>query len=216
MNKQSPKSPRSKPRPPKDANPRELTTFTITGVAGLLAFLSWVAQTVCLEETIARRANAVQMRDFIQSENAQAQQYLLCYQTELRREKPDKEMLLNCSVGFVEKTERILNAARNIDPDSKILSNHFDFFWGLRKPFDAAVSQREIGEIISTADLIMQYVSSINVAAERSIGTRLAFLERLESRWTWTFRIMFLMGSLVSAISWLIVYKSLRRHASSA
>jgi hypothetical protein len=197
----------------KPLNTAQIRMIYINGIAGLCMFFSWLAQTVFLNDLTNVRMAVEHNRDFIQSENSQTLQWMLSFQSERRRDKPDPEVLVNSAVGYADKTLRILEAAANVDPDSRILAEHLDTFKKIRAQLDSAVEQRNIQNIVDAASSMMEYVATIAPKAETQFNSRVDDLRSTEETYRRSFQVLFVIGSVVSAYAWQSTYRSTRKRA---
>ena len=105
-----------------------------SGIAAVFMFLSWLGQNVYQSEMGSRKSDIERNTQFVSAEMAKALQWLLTFQTERRKEKPDPEVILNSAVGYAETMGTIVEAARQVDPSSAVLTNHVSQFQKLMKP----------------------------------------------------------------------------------
>ena len=195
----------------KHSNNAETRMSIIGGIAGVLMFLSWFAQTVGVDDLNGERSTAIDNFQFIQAENSQTLDWMIAFQNERRKAQPDPEILMNAAVNYADKMVRIIEASTKIDPQSKILGDHLYHFKKLRVPLDQAVSRRNIQALIETASSLMEYVHTIAPQAEEQMSLKLADLTSTQQNYKWMFRILFLSSSIASAYAWGVSYKYARK-----
>lgn len=171
-------------------------------------FLSWLAQNVYQSELGSTKSQIERDVGFVNSEMTKAIQWMVTFQTERKRDKPDTEMILNSAIGYAETVGTIIEAANRVDPNSPVLTEHWKEFQKLFEPVRAAATNRNLQEIMETSSALMLWFRTIGSKAHEAIDEKVAEVNSRENKWKWIFRGFFLIGSLIYAATWWSTYFS--------
>jgi hypothetical protein len=70
------------------------------GIAAACMFLSWLAQNVYQSELGSTKSKIESDAGFVNSEMTNAIQWMLTFQTDRKKDKPDTEIILNSAIGI--------------------------------------------------------------------------------------------------------------------
>lgn len=172
------------------------------GIAALFMFLSWLGQNIYQSEVGSIKSDIERDVQFSNGEMTKALQWMLTFQTERRKEKPDPEIILNSAMGYAETVGSIVEAANRVDPNSLVLTSQVRDFQKLIKPLRDAANRRNLQEIEETSSVMMLWFKSIGPKAHEAINARAEKVYTEENRGKWIFRAFFMLGSLVLALTW--------------
>jgi hypothetical protein len=175
----------------------------LNGIAALCMFASWLGQNIYQTEMSSRKSEIQTNSQFVSSEMSKALTWMLTFQTERRKEKPDPEIILNSATNYAETLGTIVGAASRIDPNSVVLTRHVDEHTKILGTLRAAVQKRDLNELQEATSFMMMWFGRIGPEAHDAINKRAQEVSEHEERAKWIFRGFFLLGSVVLAATWL-------------
>jgi len=196
---------RQKGRTAAPRGPRK-TIVIANGIAAIFMFVSWFSQNVYENDLEATKSTIESDVQFSNSEMTKALQWMLAFQGEIRKEKPDPEIILNSSIGYAETVGQILEAAKRVDPRSAVLSGNVGEYHKLYQPLRAAADQRDLKEIENTSSALIVWFRSIGPDAHEAINAKLTDVSAAGRNWKLIFIACFMFGSVVYGVTWWISY----------
>lgn len=171
-------------------------------------FVSWAGQNIYQSGATARMSDIQESVQFVNADMSKAIQWMLAFQNELRKEKPDPEIILNSSISYADTVDSIVAAAHRVDPKSAALSRHESDFKKLDEPLRRAAHSRDLKEIESSTVELMLWFKLIGAEAHDAISAKANELKTTEDRGRWIFQSSFIVASLLFAATWLYPYAS--------
>ena len=195
-------NPQHKPPPSQTTSRR---TILLGALAGILMFSSWLAQNIYQSDVGSSKSDALQNVQFVNSEMAKALQWLLAFQAEKRKDKPDPDVLFNTAMSYSSTVGTIVQAASRVDPQSPVLARHVSEYDKLKAALDKAATSKDpkdAKDVAVGASVMMEWFASIGPAAHEAMNSRMVQIDVSESWARWLFRGFFLVGSLLLAYTW--------------
>ena len=181
---------------------RTKTLVYANALGAVLMFASWVSQNVYQSEMSSEMSSIDKGAQFVSSEMSKALTWMLTFQTEHRKPKPDPEVILNSALGYAETTGLIVQAASRIDPDSAVLKKHVADHQKLMRPLRSAAERRDLKEIEEAVSVMMMWFGAIDREAREAVNRRAQSVGDAEAKFKRLFLVVFGLGSLVYAWTW--------------
>lgn len=184
------------------AEGRKKTIVYLNGTAAFCMFLAWVGQNVYQSDATSRLDDARRDVQFVNSVMPSAQGWLLAYQTEIRKDRPDTEVLVNTAMSYARVTGTIVEAAQRVDPESTVLREQMEKHREYMQGLDQASSKHNIKEFESESTALMSWFGLIGPAAAEAMNAGVQKDSTQEGVAKWGFRGFFLIASTLFAFTW--------------
>jgi hypothetical protein len=172
------------------------------GIAAVFMFISWVGQNIYQSEMSANMSDIERNVQFVNSEMTKAQLWVEQFQNEIRKDKPDPEVILNSAMGYAEVTGTIVGAASQIDPNSAVLKKDVADHKKFAEVLHAVARERDAKGIQTVAEGMMMWFPGIGPKAHEAMNDRAQEVSDEEERGKWIFRVFFVLASVVLAGTW--------------
>jgi hypothetical protein len=192
---------RSKAKSSLDSHTRKILVYA-NGIAALFMFFSWLGQNIYQSEMSSIQSDLERNVQFVNSEMTKALIWTEQFQNEIRKEKPDPEIILNSAIGYADVTGTIVRAASRVDPNSAVLKKHVEDHKKFADMLQAAANKRDVEDLKTVAGGLMMWFGGIGPEASEAINRRAQEVSDGEEKGKWVFRVFFLLASLLLAWTW--------------
>ncbi len=165
-------------------------------------FLSWLGQNLYQSQMDSRKSEIDSRVNFCSAEMSKALQWMLAYQTEIRKEKADSEIMINTGLGYAQTVGDIVHTVEQIDPSSAVLMKHSKDFLKQMDSLRAAAKKADLQEFREGTALMMYWFRSIDSEAYKVVNAKAGEVASGQSKAKWIFIAFFIAGSLMYGVTW--------------
>ncbi len=197
-----------KPSLPNHSKPKLLSRISKgnwgIAVGAILMFVLWASQNIYVSGLDTKLRQLTTDLQFMNTENGRALQWMLKNQEELRKEpKYDPEVIANTAKGYSSSMAQILGAAKRVNPQSTILSNHHE---KITQYNDRIVAESDdVNNIIAISTETMQWAEEAYKEAEPELKAIESKINSSNTLWTKIFRFSYIAATCLLAISWFLI-----------
>ncbi len=169
-------------------------------------FVSWVSQNIYIYDLDVKIKQITTNAQFISTENGKALQWMLKYQEEIRK-KPtyDPEVIANTAYGYASTMKQILEAAKQMNPQSTILMGHHKKITQYKEDIENAIKSEDVNTIIMISTELMQWSKKAFDEALPEFRAVEAKINSSNALWTKIFRYSYITASCLFGLFWLVV-----------
>ncbi|MHC4568581.1 MAG: hypothetical protein ACYTE3_22820 [Planctomycetota bacterium] len=173
-------------------------------VGAILMLVLWASQNIYISGLDTKLRQLTTDLQSMNTENGRALQWMLKYQEELRKEpKYDPEVIANTAKGYSSSMEQIFGAAKRVNPQSSILSNHHE---KITQYNDRIVAESDdVNNIITMSTEMMQWAEEAYKEAEPELKAIESKINSSNTLWTKVFRFSYIAATCLLAISWFLI-----------
>jgi hypothetical protein len=165
-------------------------------------FASWAGEHIFESGAKERREQQIRDIDFVSGEMGKAITWMLAYQNELRKDKPDDEILANSARNYGGTVGKALAAMSQVNPDSPVLRKHVEIHGKMMKDLNEAVDRRDVKQLRDVTAVMMVWVNQAGAEAEPEKDKAVEEVKGRMDRGEMLFKCGFLAASAVLLISW--------------